>query len=177
MPSLLVHDNDSLMRMEENLMELATNAFQTAGVHSGVFGVFSLDELESQIGKMLDSKVAIGVQYSHTRPLEIDFNSKASATASGGNAARMVAHEFLVILAVPADQTENTRQARYNVAKLLTILRRAIHGAEVAGDRSARRWNFQWEKPNVSESTDTTLFYSQLWQVALPLVASQQQSF
>lgn len=166
----LVKDPDALVRMEHSLMALAVDSYRTAGVDALVYGVFSLDELERKAANELGRKVAVGVQYAQSKPLEIDFNPKSSATASGGGAVRILAHEFLVVLAVPTDPASNTDPDRYNVSKLLTLLRRRIHGELVDGDLAARRWNFQWEKPNVGESSETVLYYTQLWQVALPLV-------
>lgn len=169
----LVKDPDCLVRLEQHLMELSVDAFSRAGVDSNIFGVFSLDELERKAATELSRKVAVGVQYFRSAPLEIDFNPKGSASATGGGGARMVGHEFLVILAVPVDPVTNTDSERYNVAKLLTILRRGIHGVPAAGDRTARPWGFLREAPNVSESTETMLYYSQVWLVALPLVGPQ----
>lgn len=59
---------------------------------------------------------------------------------------------------------------RYNATQLLTVLRRHIHGSTVAGDAGQRRWGFLKETPRMDQSTETMLYYTQSWAVALPLV-------
>jgi len=72
---------------------------------------------------------------------------------------------FHVILAVPhgKDCVE-----RYSATKLLTVLRRSIQGKHCDGDATNRTWTFVKEFPNVTESTDTMLYYSQVWSLRLP---------
>lgn len=165
--ALLNKDDEMIQRMEVDLASKASEAFVAADVNALVHGVFSLDDLEDKLESQLQRKVGIGVAYSGCAPVEIDFNPRSSAAPGQGTAARMLAYRFLVVLAVP---TEKGCLERYNGTKLLTVLRNRIHGSTVDGDAVARRWNFQKEEPNVGASTETMLYYSQVWQVALPVV-------
>lgn len=166
----LIHQQDDMIeQLELDLADKAAAAFTAANVDSSVFGVFSLDDLETKTENELQRRIAVGVAYSSAAPPEIDSNPKGSAAPGQGMAARMVAYEFLVVLAVP---TGPDCMERYNGTKLLSVLRRKIHGASIAVDAASRRWNFQREKPNPEASTETMLYYTQVWQVALPLVGS-----
>lgn len=163
--NLLNKDVDMIERMENDLREKITVAFATVGVSSLVHGVFSLDHLEMLVENSLETgKIHVGAQYHQAVPLEIDFKPTASAAPGQGTSAKLVSYEFLVILAVP---TGPECRERYNATKLLTALRMGIQGAAVAEDKAQRRWNFQREKPEVGASTETMLYYSQLWQVSL----------
>lgn len=166
----LIHTQDDMIeQLELDLASKAAAAFAAANVESSVFGVFSLDDLEAKQENELQQRIAIGVAYSRCAPPEIDANPKGSAAPGQGTAARMIGYEFLVVLAVP---TGPDCAERYNGTKLLTVLRRRIHGASIAVDAASRRWNFQQEKANPEASTATMLYYTQVWQVALPLVGA-----
>lgn len=154
-------DPEMIERMELDLVEKAKTAFEAAGVTSNVFGVFSLDDLENKMEKALSMKVGIGVGYLDTRPVEIETNPRAGAVSG---AVKTLNFKFLVILAVP---TAEGCLERYTGTKLLSILRLSILGSTVAGDPVQRKWGFDREGPNVDASTDTMLYYSQVWQVAL----------
>lgn len=166
----MVHQQDDMIEvLELDLSTKAAAAFAAADIESNVFGVFSLDDLENKLENELQGRIAVGVSYKNCAPPEIDKNPKAGAAPGQGIAAKMLSYEFLVVLAVPtgAECTE-----RYNATKLLTVLRRRIHGAPIAADAGSRPWNFLLEKPNPEASTATMLYYSQVWQVALPLVGA-----
>lgn len=165
--ALLHIQDDMIERMELDLSTKAAAAFEAAGVGSVVHGVFSLDDLENKTENDLGRKIAVGVSYFRAGPLEITDNPKSSATAGQSTSVKLVAYDFMVLLAVP---TGEECLERYNATKLLTVLRRSIHGSIIDGDGASRRWNFQTEKPVTDQSTETMLYYSQLWQVALPLV-------
>lgn len=166
MTTMLTADDTMIERMEIDLADKAAAAFVSAGVQASVYGVFSLDDLEKKQESELQHKIAIGVQYTGAAPPEIDFNPKGSAAPGQGTSVRMVLYQFLVVVAVP---TEQNCLERYNGTKLLTVLRRHIHGSTISGDIASRRWAFSKEVPNVGPSTETMLYYSQVWQVGLPL--------
>lgn len=170
MPVTLVHLNDDLLSLlESDLASKAQAAFVSSGVASNIYGVFSLDDLEAKQEKELGHNVAVGIAYSGSQPLAIDTRPGASAAPGQGMSARMLQYEFLVLLAVPTDQQ---CEERYNATKLLTVLRRRIHGSKVADDDGSRRWSFLKEAPRVDQSTSTMLYYTQYWSVALPLTGS-----
>lgn len=167
----MVHnDPEMIQTLEVDLQQKAADAFVAQQVTSLVHGVFSIDDLEKKTEQDLNRGIAVGVQYSGAQWVEIDFknNTRGSPAADGGAGAKMLAYTFIVILAVP---TGENCEERYNGTKLLTVLRRSIHGSQlVSGDQFARRWNFISERPEVEASTDTMLYYVQVWQAALPLV-------
>lgn len=165
MSTILNQDPEMIERMENDLREKATDCFGVAGVNSLVYGVFSMDHLESlRANEIEQGKVGIGIQYNGAAPVEIDFNKQSSAAPGQGTSAKLLAYSFLVILAVPVgpDCLE-----RYNATKLLTLLRQFIQGSIIAGDQGQRRWSFQRERPEIGASDEDTLYYSQVWQVAL----------
>ncbi len=163
---ILTKDNDMIERMELDLAAKAQSAYTAAGLSPNVHGIFSLDDLEKKIEADLCSKLAVGVGYAGALPT-IDPKAPLN-TAPGGNAVKMVAFTFNVILAVP---TGEDCLERYSATKLLTVLRRGILGSIIDGDSASRTWAFAKEFPNVQESTQTMLYYTQVWQVILPAVS------
>ena len=162
----LNQDNDMLERMELDLSTKAQAAFVAAGVQSNVHGVFSLDDLENKTEQDLCNLIAVGVGYAGAEPSEVPAKP-GQPSAPGGNTVKVIDFVFHVILAVPhgKDCVE-----RYSATKLLTILRRSIQGTPVDGDETNRTWSFTKEFPNVNDSTDTMLYYSQVWAVRIPSV-------
>lgn len=169
MSTLLINDDEMVERMEVDLATKAAAAFVATGLSAKVYGVFSLDDLEEKMQNELQSKIGIGVGYHKASPLAISSNAAASASPGRSGAVKMIQYEFLVILATPTDRK---CMERYTATKLLTILRRSIHGSTVAEDAGQRVWNFMLEKPEPEPSTDTMMYHSQLWQVSLPLVGT-----
>lgn len=163
-------DDDMIEAMEKDLQSKAMTAYQTASLSPTVFGVFSLDQLEEHTESELCGKLAVGVGYAGAEPTAVDSNPKAPLNVGSNNAVKTVDFLFTIILAVP---TGAECAERYSATKLLTILRKGILGSTIAGDSTNRTWAFVKEAPNVSESTDTMLYYSQLWRAALPIVGQR----
>lgn len=164
----LNEDNEMIERMEVDLSSKAQAAFVTAGVSPSIHGVFSLDDLERKTEEELCQRVAVGVGYWGAKPHAGESAQRGSQnTAPGGNAVKMVDFVFMVILAVP--HGENCLE-RYSATRLLTVLRRGINGSTVSGDATNRTWTFVSETPNITESTDSMLYYTQVWRVTLPAV-------
>lgn len=157
----LNQDNDMIERMEADLVAKAEDAFAAASLEAGIYGVFSLDDLEEKTEEDLCKKLAVGVGYAGAEPAS---DPKGLNSAPGGNTSKGVDFLFHVILAVPhgPDCTE-----RYSATKLLTVLRRSINGTTCSGDATNRTWSFVKELPNVQDSTDTMLYYSQVWVIRL----------
>jgi hypothetical protein len=166
--SFLGSDPRMLERMEEDLHTRAASVLESSGI-LGVrsAGIFSIDDLEALTEETIGKEIVVGAGYEGSSPLELEANAKLSAAPGQGTAAKMVGYYFSLIVAVPSG---DCCEVRYNAMTLLTALRLGIHGSQVAGDRSARRWAFQREKAEHSASTKSLLYYSQLWMVALPLV-------
>lgn len=161
----LNQDNDMVERMEKDLAGKAREAFYSANLMAGIHGVFSLDDLETQTETDLCKKLAVGVGYAGAEPASDPKGHLNSAP--GGNTVKAVDFLFHVILAVPhgPDCSE-----RYSATRLLTVLRRSIQGTLCSGDATNRSWGFVKELPNVQDSTDTMLYYSQVWLLRVPSV-------
>lgn len=162
--SRLNQDNEMIERMERSLVSHAGASIIQAEAQASVFGLFSIDELEERTVADLCNKLAIGVAYAGAEP----SNAKdTTSSAPGGREVKMVEYVFHVILAVPYGEK---CLERYSATKLLTILRRGINGKTCDGDTTNRAWAFVKEFPNVNQSTDSVLFYSQVWALRMPLV-------
>ena len=169
MATLLNRDQSMIERMEGDLATKCAAAVAGISVTAGVHGVFSLDDLEKKTEADLCGGIAIGVGYMGAEPTHLDTNPKAALNVGKGEAVKSLDFMFTVILAVPtgADCAE-----RYDATKILTVLRQTIMGSDVDGDHVQRSWAFVKEQPNIAASTDTMLYYSQVWRVALPSVGN-----
>lgn len=165
MATLLHHDDAMLERMELDLVVKSQTAYAAAGLSANIHGVFSLDDLEGKEESDLCGLLAVGVGYAGAEPY--DPQKAQLNTAPGGSAVRMVDFLFHIILAVPHGRD---CMERYSATKLLTVLRRGILGTSCSGDATNRTWAFVREFPNITESTDTMLYYSQVWRLALPVI-------
>ena len=131
-----------------------------------IYGVFSLDHLEQLQESSLSNQLALGVAY---------LGAERTSDIPGVNVdrgplgVRMVTYSFIIVVAAPVtDQLAN----RHSATRLLTILRNKILGTFVVGDNTQRAWNIVREKPEISESNRNMLYYSQVWQVAMPTVGN-----
>lgn len=159
----LIHLLDELLElMETDLVEKVQASFAGTDIEPNVYGVFSVDDLETKTRNELSQKIAIGVGYYGAEP-----KSKDPIAQAGGKAVKFCTFRYMVILAVP---TGEQCMERYDATKLLNRLRRSIFGSVVAGDEGARRWSFEKEGPNISASTEDVLYYVQTWTVDLPVV-------
>jgi len=157
-------DDDMLSRMEQDLVDKVQLAVTAAGIAQTVYGVFSIDDLENKTETDLCQKIGVGVAYAGAEPTRITTNPKDHLNVAGGQAAKTIDYIFQIILAVP---TGKTCDERAKAAKLLTVLRRRILGTHISGDLANRTWAFAREGPNIPESTDTMLYYAQVWRVAV----------
>jgi hypothetical protein len=163
-------DPEMIERMEIDLATKSQAAYTAAGIEPSIFGIFSLDDLETKTEADLCQKLAVGVGYAGAEPTAIDTNVKSALNVGSSNAVKTVDFLFTIILAVP---TGAECAERYSATKLLTVLRLGIMGSIVSGDITNRTWAFVKEAPNVQESTATMLYYSQVWRVAMPIVGPQ----
>lgn len=170
--TILNRDVTMIERMEGDLATKCGAALTQVSITAGVHGVFSLDDLEKKTEADLCGSIAIGVGYMGAEPTHLDSNPKAPLNVGKGEAVKSLDFMFTVILAVPtgADCME-----RYDATKILTVLRQKIMGSDVDGDQVQRTWAFVKEQPNIAASTDTMLYYSQVWRVALPSVGNFNQ--
>lgn len=148
--------------MELSLVSMAQDAFLAASLTANIHGVFSLDDLETQTESDLCGRLAVGVGYAGAEP---STEARGQSSAPGGNTVKVIDFLFHVILAVPHGKG---CVERYSATKLLTVLRRSIQGKPCGGDATNRTWTFVKEFPNVNDSTDTMLYYSQVWSIRIP---------
>lgn len=162
-PYRLQADNDMVQAMELDLVTKVQEAYATAGLSANILGVYSIDDLENMRVGDLCNLIGVGVAYNGAVPTPPD--SHVNSSAPGGRSVKMIDFMFLVILVVPHGEgcTE-----RYDATKLLTVIRRGVLGTTCAGDVTNRTWSFVREFPNVQESTDSELYYSQIWKISIP---------
>lgn len=157
---LLNLDDTMIERMEADLVSKVQAAYNAAGVDVAVYGVFSLDDLEKKQESELCGAIGIGVGYLGAEPTP---NVGTQLNVSRGVAAKPIDFMYVIILAVPTQGCDE----RFPATKLLTVMRRKIMGSTISGDEVNRTWMFVKEGPQISESSDTMLYYSQVWRVAL----------
>lgn len=163
-------DITQITRLETDLLDRAEKIMLKYDLAGEIAGVFSLDDLEAKLASDLCRHIGIGVGYLKTVPSEAGQEARNSPNPGGGIAAKTLDFFFVVILAVP---TGEQCSERHSATKVLTALRFDILGSIVAGDESQRRWNFVSEGPDVEASSDTMLYYSQVWRVAMQNVGNR----
>lgn len=157
------------------MIDKATKALNEADVAHLAVGVFNLDGLEEALQGELSQRVAIGVAYAKAAPVEIDFNRQQGISPSRAGGGRTYGFEFLVMLATPVSSGSC---GRHSGTKLLTVLRNAIQGTPVSTDDIQRTWALTTEGPRPDASSDTLLYYAQVWQINLPILSQlSKQSF
>lgn len=159
---MLNDDNDMIERMEGDLVAKAQLAYLAAALDANIHGVFSLDDLETINQADLCKKIGVGVGYAGAEPVTVHA---PQGSQPGGKGVQMTDFLFHLILAVP--HGEDCLE-RYSATRLLTILRRSINGKPCDGDTASRTWAFVKEFPNITESTESMLYYSQVWRIMLP---------
>ena len=167
--TILNRDADMIQRMETDLATKCAAAFASVQIAAGVHGVFSIDDLEQKTASDLCGNIAIGVGYMGAEPTNLDSNPKAALNVGRGEAVKSLDFMFMIILAVPYG---DACLERYDATKLLTLLRQTVMGSTVDNDAVQRTWAFVKEQPQISASTETMLYYSQVWRVALPNVGN-----
>lgn len=167
MATLLNADDEMILRMETDLLDKSQAAFQNAGVMGRIFGVYSLDDLEEINENQLATKLAVGVGYAGAEPAS--DGRVQQGKGPGGKNVFVIDFTFHVVLAVPHGPG---CKERHSGTQLLTVLRRGINGTSCDGDATNRVWAFMKEFPNSAESTDTVLYYSQIWSLRLMTVST-----
>lgn len=159
----LIHDPDLLDRLETDLINKAVAAFNEYNVMGAVFGVFDVDELEQKSERDLQGRIGVGVGYVGCEPIG------TSRSTGQNNVSSVTAHNFTIFFAAPISPTVNQRKL---ATRMLTVLRRAILGSAVASvegvRETQRRWELVRERPEITASTETMLYYTQVWRVDLP---------
>lgn len=159
----LQNDPDLIRLMEQDLRSKVQFAIDcNPDLRMVVHGVFSIEDLEQKLESELSGAIGVGVQYVGMEKIKTD------ASPGRNSAVRMLMFSFATLLAVPT--TEGSEQ-RHDATKLLTVVRNSILGKPVC-DSNQRAWDIVREQPEPSASTPTMLYYSQVWQVAIPAVGN-----
>lgn len=172
MSNIFLPDNpDMLEVLERDLIQKIKEAVSKAGMNGNVFGVFSLDDLEHKKAEELCEGIAFGVGYQGIKPVT---EHSSQLNPAKGPAVQMCDVMFLVLVAAPTDEMCSKRLTGM---KLLSILRQGILGSSVktvpgqplGRNEVQRSWSFVQERPEVGESSDTILYYTQQWRIVLPM--------
>lgn len=161
----LVNDVTIITRMEDDLVAKAKLAMAAHELDEFVHGVFSLDDLETKMGSELCNKIGVGVGYMRCEPTALVTNPKSPVAADRGTTARMLDFFFGIILAVP---TSPQCDERSTATTVLTAMRLNIMGSRISEDVQSRGWAFVSEAPDITASSDTMLYYAQVWRAAIP---------
>jgi hypothetical protein len=169
MATQLQDRQDLLTVLENDLINKVKEAVCNVQIEGTVHGVFSLDDLEAKTADSLCGGIAFGIGYQGCSPITPD---KPQLNPPQGNAVQMGNFMFMVLVAAPVDAFCSQR---LTATTLLTILRQGILGKPVVADKvlgrnePQRTWTFVQEKPELSESTETMLYYTQVWRLVLPM--------
>lgn len=165
--SNLNKDPEMIERMAVDLSEKAHAAMTAVGINPNVYSIFSLDELEQKTENDICESMALGVGWIRTATTA-ESGGTNNGTASSSKS-RMIEHFFGVIMAVP---TNAACLATTTPTKLLATLMLGILGKEVANDPSSRTWEFVRMDTVPNESSETMLYYQQVWRLAMPVVGN-----
>ena len=132
-------------------------AFKESG-----FSIFDVLDFEAKsAGQTLPT---VGIAYDGMEPTGNDVNSAGSRSPS----IALVSAQFIIVIAVQYRYTaqDDTKQQAY---ALLDQVRAAVMGYQGV---NSRPWRFIGERPEANVSGDGVIFYSQVWQTALPVVGT-----
>lgn len=156
-------DPGIIERLEDDLMQKAAAALNAASVESVVHGVFSLDDLETKQETDLMGRLGVGVGYMGCKPVVTHPNPAGQGVA-------MLEYMYVILFATPVDAVTTQR---HTATKMLSILRQGIIGqAAVSKERTQRSWQFVQEKPEVEDSSNTVLYYTQVWRLLMPVTGN-----
>lgn len=172
--------DDLIDQLERDLIQKAVQALKAADIGAKVYGVFSLDDLENQKEEDMDDLIAVGVGYQGATNTSI-------RNGTDKDKVDVAVFQFMILLACPSGPSSDVRAPATTV---LGALRRGIRNSSVGsveapktpdwqtvGIRPAkgstqRPWQWIQEVPQVEESTNTMLYYTQIWRLTLPVVST-----
>lgn len=165
---ILTQQDDCLEQLENFLKDRIIEAMRNGNMSGVVHGAFSIDDLEKQdpsaiaLGKVLFGVVYVGCSAAEANPPKL---------SDGGNGAQFTAFQFKVVVGGRVDAMCKQRLMH---GRILTRLRKEITLTHVQYGRRlemTRPWVFIAERPEIAESTEEMLYYSQTWSISLPLVS------
>lgn len=157
----------SLIALQDELIGLVKSV--PAFVDSG-FSIFDFKDFEEQTTHQ--SFPLVGVGYDGAEVVDNNRGNAANPVADRAGGVALIILQFTIVLAVQyhyAGQSDTKPQA----LSLLDDVRRLVLGYKGV---NSRPWKFVGEKPEPSISVSGLVFYTQVWQTAVPVVGSLNNS-
>lgn len=153
----------SLEALEKELIDLVKTvpAFANNG-----FSVFDFRDMEERT--TMNVFPMVGVGYDGAEPIDTGKGNAANPVAERAGGAILINVQFTIVLAIQyhyAGQNDTKPQA----FGLLDDVRKLVLGYKGV---NARPWKYIGEKPEPNDSTSGLVFYTQVWQTAIPAVGS-----
>lgn len=153
----------TLVDLEAELIRLVKSvpAFAKSG-----FSVFDLADMADKTN--LQDFPLVGVGFDGCEPIDSGKGNANNPVAAGAGGALLVNAQFTIVIAVQYHYSgsDDTKPQALN---LLDDVRKLVLGYK---EVNARPWRYIGEKPEPSVSGDGLVFYTQVWQTALPVVGS-----
>lgn len=153
--------NASILDLQGELIGLVKTvpAFKSSG-----FSLFDLKDFEAQTQHQAFPMAGVG--YDGAEAVDGAKGNSANPVAVGSGGVTLIQVQFTIVIAVQyhyAGQDDTKPQAM----KLLDDIRNKVLGYKKV---NTRPWKFLGERPEPSVSESGLVFYTQVWQTALPVV-------
>ena len=157
----------SLLDLQNELIALVKSvpAFKNNG-----FSIFDIKDLEDQSAQQ--TFPIVGVGYDGAEASDNAKGNAANPVADKSGGVTFIIVQFTIVLAVQyhyAGQDDTKPQAM----GLLDDVRRLVLGYKGV---NTRPWKYVGERPEPSLSVPGLVFYTQVWQTAVPVVGSSNNS-
>lgn len=156
-------------KIEQLHTELETLVQAVPAFSGKAFSIFSVDNLQQQAGNI--GWPLAGVMYEGCAPVEASQHGTAQAVPRGRGDSGMVMLDvqYTIVIGVQygfsgtmGGADSDTKQFAFS---LLNDVRDAVLGFKGV---NSRPWRFVGEKPELEASTDTEVYYSQVWRTTVP---------
>lgn len=137
--------------------------FSTSG-----FAVFDVDDMETQTTNLC-TYPAVGVMYEGMMLADTNKTPGGTAVSAYSGSAVLLDVQFSVIIALQYGFAGQGEDVKWSSFGLLDQSRRALLGYQKA---NTRPWRFVGERPEVTASDSTLVFYSQVWRTYVPFRGS-----
>lgn len=152
--------NITIKQLEDELISLAK---EIPIFSEKTISIFMLDEFESRLANgFVPPVVAVG--YDGCEPIQENQGTRTDGK-SGRCGAIMLNAQFIIVIATQYQYT-GQGDGKADGFALLDQLRSKIFGYSGV---NSRPWRFMGERPEPEDSSDGTIFYSQVWQTTLSL--------
>lgn len=157
----------TIVDLQTELQELVKQvpAFADSG-----FSIFDLRDMSEKA--TLQGFPLVGVGYDGAEPVDNAKGNAANPVAAGAGGVYIVTIQFTIVIAIQyhyGGQDDTKPQA----LNLLDDVRKLVLGYKGV---NARPWKYIGERPDLSASGEGVVFYTQVWQTAIPVVGSLNNS-